>query len=579
MKKIFLLAATLALFAACTADYNEFADSPYNKFEDIAFEEQSGGTTVYEEEHRFTLTIAESEDDIDSISISKLSSSNFSTIYIVKTRIEEFPSDSAGLDSLAEEVTYNKTPVKEGQKIAIPESNLIYLLVIAENGNRSIWQVKINVPAKPKSSSSAPSSSESKGSSSSVAKSSSSSKTPDSKSSSSKKQDDKDENSSSSTAKDNDDPTQEDPEQPGDEPEEPEEELNAPELISLELQNLPVTIDNEKMTATINNLPFNKTPEYSPLSTDLTDLTQVEITSLEVVGESNLKVGDKIDVSFGSELTITSGEKKITYKIKGGYQYPNSDFSNWIKGSDKFMELNGWDNGNNSYAESLAQMATDEGRTVNKMESVKAVIKFASGNTFTADFNPKGVSAISMATYDDGNELIDFGKPFAARPEYIEFDSKYIGKGDSCDMYILLENRSGGPDTKNVNRNGSENKLVASAWYRATALTDEPNRSNPDLVTVTPIEGSEYSTVRLKLNYGEPLDDSPIYASRVLNTVATSLKSSKGIDNRLTPISSEEAGELPVTHIRIVIASSADGNEYRGTVGAVLYVDEIRLLY
>ena len=38
-------------------------------------------------------------------------------------------------------------------------------------------------------------------------------------------------------------------------------------------------------------------------------------------------------------------------------------------------------------------------------------------------------------------------------------------------------------------------------------------------------------------------------------------------------------GEEPVTHIRVVFASSADGNHYVGTKNATLIVDEMRLIY
>ena len=360
----------------------------------------------------------------------------------------------------------------------------------------------------------------------------------------------------------------------------------APKITSISLGGVAALIDNENSRILVNNLPFNITSSYSAKSSDITDLTRVEVTSLETSegASANVSVGSILDVSFGTAtITVANGSESKTYKVKGGYQYPNSDFSNWKNGSDGYTQLDGWDNGNNSFSSGLAAKATDEGRTVNKMTSVTVNVVFvekcAGGNSFTADFNPNNVKAINMASYDDGNELIDFGKPFAGRPEYIEFDAKYVGKGDSCDMYIILENRSGGPDVTNKNRNGSVNKMVASAWYRATSITNSPNRPVPDLVSVGQIERSGYSTVRLKLQYGAPLNNSPIFNSRVLNTVATSLKHKDGIDNRLTPIEASEAETLPVTHIRIVIASSAKGNEYKGVTGATLYVDEIRLIY
>jgi hypothetical protein len=81
-------------------------------------------------------------------------------------------------------------------------------------------------------------------------------------------------------------------------------------------------------------------------------------------------------------------------------------------------------------------------------------------------------------------------------------------------------------------------------------------------------------TLRLKLKYGEPLEGSPIENS---STFDTKLKSSNksAINNGLV----QGTGDEPVTHIRVVFASSADGNHYNGTKDAVLVVDDIKLIY
>jgi hypothetical protein len=234
-------------------------------------------------------------------------------------------------------------------------------------------------------------------------------------------------------------------------------------------------------------------------------------------------------------------------------------------------DIDGWDNGNNSYAKELTTNA--EGKSVIKMESQTAVIKFASGNMLVAYFNPKGVSAISMAGYEDGNELIDFGRPFYGRPKYVEFDVKYDGKKDSCDLYVILENRSRtSNEGKNQYRTSSDvNTMVASAWYRATTVESE---DDPDVVSITDAERSGYKTIRLALKYGEPLEGSPIFNSSVFNKT---LKNSAGIDNHM--VRTDSPDDFDVTHIRVVVASSALGNLYKGTVGATLWVDEMRLLY
>ena len=156
------------------------------------------------------------------------------------------------------------------------------------------------------------------------------------------------------------------------------------------------------------------------------------------------------------------------------------------------------------------------------------------------------------------------------RPEYIEVDFTYNGGGDSCDIYIVLENRSL-VDNNGMNqyRSSSDvNKLVASAWYRSTTDSDE---SLPDVVSITTNE-SGFKTLRMKLQYGVPLEGSPIYDTVIFSD---QLLNSKGIDNHVV----QGTGEEDVTHIRMAMASSAKGDVYKGTVGATLIVDALRLIY
>ena len=228
------------------------------------------------------------------------------------------------------------------------------------------------------------------------------------------------------------------------------------------------------------------------------DLRDLEIKGLELSdgATASVKVGESYNFARGLKVTLENDGVERTYTVKAGYQYPGSDFNTWVK--DDFNNMNdidGWDNGNNSYAKELTTNA--EGKSVIKMESQTAVIKFASGNMLVAYFNPKGVSAISMAGYEDGNELIDFGRPFYGRPKYVEFDVKYDGKQDSCDLYVILENRSRtSNEGKNQYRTSSDvNTMVASAWYRATTVESE---DDPDVVSITDAEREGYKTIRLR---------------------------------------------------------------------------------
>lgn len=561
-----LLAAFLcaALFG-CTADYDTFGQSDYRVFNEIAFEEGESGAMLYADEHKIVVSLDEIPDSLetwDSATISLLDISSMATLHLVDGKFKEFPSDSAALDSLAQELSYAKDRLHEGDKVRIPSSGTVYLMLVSESGIPSLWQIVFEIPEKKVKSSSSkdePGDTDAKSSSSSAKEGSSSSKTGDSSSGKSDASSSSKEPASSGDGNSS---------AGGDEPESSSSvavPANAPKLLRLiaGAGEVEAEIDQDAGTVFLN----------MNYAIDL-DLRDLEIKGLELSdgATASVKVGESYNFARGLKVTLENDGVERTYTVKAGYQYPGSDFNTWVK--DDFNNMNdidGWDNGNNSYAKELTTNA--EGKSVIKMESQTAVIKFASGNMLVAYFNPKGVSAISMAGYEDGNELIDFGRPFYGRPKYVEFDVKYDGKKDSCDLYVILENRSRtSNEGKNQYRTSSDvNTMVASAWYRATTVESE---DDPDVVSITDAEREGYKTIRLAFKYGVPYDSSPIYNSSVLTK---GLKNKNGIDNHLDPTDTPD--DFDVTHIRVVMASSALGNLYKGSVGATLWADEMRLIY
>lgn len=564
-----LLAAFLcaALFG-CTADYDTFGQSDYRVFNEIAFEEGESGAMLYADEHKIVVSLDEIPDSLetwDSATISLLDISSMATLHLVDGKFKEFPSDSAALDSLAQELSYVKDRLHEGDKVRIPSSGTVYLMLVSESGIPSLWQVVFEIPEKKVKSSSSkdePGDTESKSSSS--AKESDKSSSSEKSSLSGKA----DASSSSKGSGESSASSEGNSSAGGDEPESSSSVVvpaNAPKLLRLiaGAGEVEAEIDQDAGTVFLN----------MNYAIDL-DLRDLEIKGLELSdgATASVKVGESYNFARGLKVTLENDGVERTYTVKAGYQYPGSDFNTWVK--DDFNNMNdidGWDNGNNSYAKELTTNA--EGKSVIKMESQTAVIKFASGNMLVAYFNPKGVSAISMAGYEDGNELIDFGRPFYGRPKYVEFDVKYDGKKDSCDLYVILENRSRtSNEGKNQYRTSSDvNTMVASAWYRATTVESE---DDPDVVSITDAEREGYKTIRLAFKYGIPYDSSPIYNSSVLTK---GLKNKSGIDNHLDPTDSPD--DFDVTHIRVVMASSALGNLYKGSVGATLWADEMRLIY
>lgn len=544
--------ALMMLLGACTADYDTFDTSDYRELKEIVVAEQDGSPAIYSEQHRIEFDLVEVPDSLDtweSVTLEELDLSHFATLHLVDGDIDDFPTDSAGLDSLANKVKYSKNAIEQGETLQIPASHVLYVVVVSESGKKSVWQLKFNIPNVEPESGSESSSSSAKSSSSAERKSSSSEKSDKSSSSESKETSSSSQKSADSSAATS---SSSETDEPG--------TAEAPKILSLSIAGKAAVIDEENKSIHVDDLAFR------------TDLTALELSAMELSegATANVTVGESYDFGAGIQVKVTNEDESVTYSVKAGYQLPGENFNSWNKNDVTPDSI--WGNANTI-------LTTTEKKTSGSMigamiKTGSALTKIASGSLYTADFNPNGVGTLSMAsssTWPDGNELLDFGKPFAARPEYMEVKFSYEGRGDSCDIYILLENRTG---NKNVNRKSTDvNTLVASAWFRSTKA-DNSGRENPDVVSVSEPDENGMRTLRLKLKYGEPLEGSPIENS---STFDTKLKSSNkaAINNGLV----QGTGEEPVTHIRVVFASSADGNHYKGVSGATLIVDDLKLIY
>lgn len=572
----------IVLLNGCSADYDTFGASDYRNLEEISFAEQDGSSAVYSAEHRMEFDFVappESLDTWDSVTVENIDMSHFASLYLVDGKIEEFPTDSLALDSLTKKVSRSKNAVRVGDKIQVPSDHIVYVVVVSESGKKSIWQLVLNVPElEPVSSSSSAKSAKSSSSVKSAASSSASSSSTKSatsssasssstKKSSSSNSDESRESSDSSESSDSQDSSSSAAENPVESSGSRESkssdsrEAPAPQIISLSIAGKSAEFDAERKTFHVDDLDFR------------TDLTALELSEMELSegATANVEVGESYDFGAGVQVTVTNANDEFeTYTVKAGYQLPGSNFNTW-KG-DNVTPDSIWGNANTILT--TTEKITSGSMIGAKIQTSSALTKTASGSLYTADFNPKGVGTLSMAsssTWPDGNELLDFGKPFNARPEFMEVKFSYEGKGDSCDIYILLENRTG---DKNVNRKSSDvNKLVASAWFRSTKA-DNSGRENPDVVSVSEPDENKMRTLRLKLQYGVPLAGSPIENSSTFNTKLESSNKS-AINNGLV----QGTGDEPVTHIRVVFASSADGNHYKGTKGATLVIDEMKLIY
>ncbi|MDR1760199.1 MAG: PCMD domain-containing protein [Fibrobacter sp.] len=513
-KKIFAFLACSAflILTACEADPNEFGKSDYRTLKSIAFKNQTGSSAVYEETRIVKVTIDVSKAP-GSLVLESFDLSSLARLHLVESAIDSMPKDSIALQKLDDSVEVSSKPLKAGDKITLPKTNVFYVATVSESGLHKVWAVHVTLRITGSSSSSVP------GSSSSVKPGSSSSSAPV-------------ESSSSSI---------------------PE---GSPQILS-------VTVNNAEVTISGTNVYIE--PDYL---TDLSAVTISEIVLSEGAEIQGIQTGSPYDLRRGLQAEVSNDTGSLTYTFKAGVQLPDNEFDDWNGNDLNIPPEYGiiWDNGNMSLAATTKPIAIGDGYGA-EMKTGSIIGKIASGSVFTADFNPNEENLLAMAGYTDGNALIDLGKPFTARPEYLEVRFSYEGLGDSCDVYLLLENRTG---NKNKDRTNSDvNKLVASAWFRTNDAADD---SDPDAVSISEPDPNGMRTLLLKIRYGTPLAGSPALDDGSPLGLA---KPSKGIDNSV----SQGTGEEDVTHIRLVFASSAKGNLYQGIANATLVVDGFRLIY
>ena len=245
---------------------------------------------------------------------------------------------------------------------------------------------------------------------------------------------------------------------------------------------------------------------------------------------------------YGAEVTFTTG--KATPLTNGSFDQwhkAGKVWNPWADGATPF-----WDSGNDgasTLGESNTQPSSDvapgaaDGTFSAKLESkfvgIGTIGKFAAGNLFVGEFKQ----------VDGTNGILDFGKPFTARPTrlkgYYKFTTAPInyasteyqslkGLPDTCSIYIALgdwdspiEIRTNPKNPKFFDIN-DKNIIAYAEFYSGTSVT-------------------EYTPIELTLNY------------RATNRVPT--------------------------YLVLVCSASKYGDFFTGGAGSVLYVDEFTLEY
>ncbi len=250
--------------------------------------------------------------------------------------------------------------------------------------------------------------------------------------------------------------------------------------------------------------------------------TQVEVSpGAQLVGLSNgmlLKFNSFSEVKTFN-ITSESGSVTNEWKIKASFepQLENSDFERWAG-----LNFVGWGSANMSGVISVSTTSQVDGPTgyCVKMVTGKTSGKIAAGSCFLGYFK---FTSLSDAL-NNPKKMTYFGIPFTARPTSITFDYNYDNKGSDDTGSVQLDM---------INYEGDD--------FEYHTIGNEPG--------VTIINSA----------FREPLTNT------------------NGWKTITIPISYVKS--LPSTHIHLAFSSSFRGDEFIGTVGATLFVDNVKLGY
>jgi Putative carbohydrate metabolism domain len=288
----------------------------------------------------------------------------------------------------------------------------------------------------------------------------------------------------------------------------------------------------------------------------LTSLKAIEI-SASTFAKVSPAIGEAQD--FTSPVTYTviaedgsTAEYTVTVKQEGSEpQLDNTSFDTWYTTPKGYQEP-GLD-ANSIWATGNAGTVTLGSPNVTPLEIIAndraaKLVTLDLGNLAGVLGQRMGAGSLFTGKFqlDIANPLnsTKFGIPFTARPKkfsvkyayspgspYLNKNGQTLAKKDSCDVYVLLENRE-----------GAEVKRVATGWFR----------SGEEKI-------DQFYTITVDLVYGTLGANVPAYQ-----------KPANGLYG---------AANEKVTHLTVVFSSSYNGALFEGGTNSTLVVNDFNLIY
>lgn len=264
-----------------------------------------------------------------------------------------------------------------------------------------------------------------------------------------------------------------------------------------------------------------------------------------------------LDFSSPQTYTVTAEDKSTrTYKVivkqEGSEpQLENSSFDQWYMTPKNYYEPGQnsqsiWSSGNAGVT--TLGNANVTPFTLNGSDLAAKLVTLDLGTLAGLVNQRMGAGSLFTGVFkldlNNPSNSVQFGIPFTARPKqfsmeyayspgtpYLDKKGQVLATKDACDIYVVLENRS-----------GSTIKRVATGWFRSEEKVIDA-----------------FKTITITLTYGALDASFPDYQKPVNGLYATSNE--------------------PVTHISVVCSSSFRGDLLEGGTNSTLLVNNFKLIY
>jgi len=306
-------------------------------------------------------------------------------------------------------------------------------------------------------------------------------------------------------------------------------------LIDQQTREIKLTIGaNQNITSlTPTNVTLSTFATLSPGSAITLDFSNPVLYSV-TAEDGSAQTYTVLVVQEGTTPQLENSGFDDWYTTPKGYQEPGKDASSiWASGNAGTTTLG------NANVNPMTINGTDLAAVLvtQDMGSLAGLIgqRMAAGSMFTGKFQLDLANPLNSAK---------FGIGFSARPKSINVDYAYSpgtpylnkngqpqAKQDSCDIYVILENRD-----------GTDVKRIATAWFRSGEMSID-----------------SFTTLSIPLTYGTLGNEVPSYQ-----------KPANGVYGN--------ANEA-ITHISVVFSSSHNGALLEGGTNSTLVVNNFRLLY